>query len=391
MVFWLLAGAMTIAATLAAAIPLLWGRGRPESALAHDKEIYRARLDEIDADLALGRIARPEADAAKAEEGRRLLAASASEPGKAEASPRLARAVALFAVVAIPLGSMLAYLSWGNPQMPDMAIAKRQDVDPAHQSIEQLIQRAEARLASHPEDIRGWVVVAPIYLRLGRFDDAVIAWRNAVRLAPTDPNYKISLAEAITAASAGVVTDEARSLLQQALAERPGDARARFYLAIALSQQGSLPEAEAAWRALISDAPAEAPWLPVAKAQLAEVLQKAGKPAEPENVASAQGDADAAAQPGPTAQDIAAASSMSADDRQAMIEGMVARLADKLKENPDDKPGWLRLIRAYGVLGKRDEALGAIADARTRFASDGAFLTELTAAEQSIPQQGANQ
>ncbi len=382
---------MTIAATLAAAIPLLWGRTRPDSALAHDTEIYRARLTEIDADLALGRIARPEAEAAKAEEGRRLLAASASQPGGVDASPSPARAIALVAAVAIPLGSVLAYLSWGNPQMPDMAIAARQDIDPAHQSIEQLIQRAEARLASHPEDIRGWVVVAPIYLRLGRFDDAVIAWRNAVRLAPKDPNYKISLAEAITAASAGVVTDEAKTLLQTALAERPGDARARFYLAIALSQQGALPQAEAAWRALIAEAPAEAPWLPVAHAQLAEVLQKAGKPAEPQVVASAEGEGKAPAQPGPTAEDIAAAGSMSADDRQAMIEGMVGRLAGRLKENPDDKPGWLRLIRAYGVLGKRDEALGAIADARSRFASDTTFLAELSAAEESIPQSGAKQ
>lgn len=382
---------MTITATLAAAMPLLWGRRKPTSALGHDKEIYRARLKEIETDLALGRIARPEAEAARAEEGRRLLAASASEPGEADASPGLARAVAVIAAVAIPLGSVLVYLSWGNPQMPDMAIAARQDVDPAQQSIEQLIQRAEARLASHPEDIRGWVVVAPIYLRLGRFDDAAIAWRNAVRLEPKNPAYKISLAEAITAVSAGVVTDEAQSLLQQALAERPGDARARFYLAIALSQQGSLPQAEAAWRELIAEAPAEAPWLAVAHAQLAGVLKKAGKPDEPQLVANEPADGGEDAQPGPTADDIAAAGSMNAADRQAMIEGMVGRLAGRLKDNPDDKPGWLRLIRAYGVLGKRDAALDAVAEAKTRFASDPQFLAELGAAEQGIAQSGGNQ
>jgi cytochrome c-type biogenesis protein CcmH len=382
MIFWLFASLLAAGSVASVIWPLVSSRvGKAVPVLAHDREIYRARIQEIETDEALGRIGPAEAEAARAEEGRKLLAASAAgEAAPAPLSPGLSRFLVLCAVVLVPTFSVLGYLVWGQPSMPDMAIATRADRDPQNQSIEQLISRAEAQLAKNPGDVRGWTVLAPIYMRLGRFEDGVNAWRTAARLEPGNAQFKDQLAEALVVAGEGVVTEEARKLFEETLAARPGDPKARFYLALALSQQGDLPAAEDAWRKLIADAPQDAPWREPAMSQLNEVLAKAGKPQE--QVASAA--------PGPTQEQIAAAGEMSTEDRQQMIEGMVAGLAERLKADPADKEGWLRLIRAYGVMGRDAEALEAISAARAANGSDSAFAGELAGLEASIREKAGN-
>ena len=75
-------------------------------------------------------------------------------------------------------------------------------------------------------------------------------------------------------------------------------------------------------------------------------------------------------QPGPDATQVAAAAQMAPADRNSMIESMVARLAKRMAENSSDVDGWLRLIKAYSVLGERDKASAAAADARTALAGN---------------------
>lgn len=384
--FWILSAALAIAATLAFVLPLL----RKETGGAGDREfdrrLYEARLGEIDADLALGRISPVEAEAARAEEGRRLLAVagSAAAPPQAASAPNL-RIVAVALSLLIPLAAFGAYISIGQPGMPDMSLATRPDRDAAQQSFAQLIERAEQQLQKNPDDLRGWTVVAPIYLRLGRFDDAVRAWRNAVRLDEANADFRNSYGEALVAAAQGVVNEEARRQFEAALERQPGDPKARFYLAVGLGQEGALDQAEAAWRSIISDAPADAPWLSASKAQLAEILAKAGKPVDPSLAAAPP------VSPGPTAEDVEAAAGMDAEDRQAMIEGMVGRLADRLKSEPADKDGWRRLIRAYAVMGRAEEGRAAVAEARGHFAADAAFLAELDTMQNEFGKDGATQ
>ena len=376
MSFWIAAALLTVLATALIAVPLLRAPRRGPSALDYDRELYRARLAEIDADLKLGRIDENEAEAARAEEARKLIALSggdgASDASKAAASSggrvSLARLALLATIVFVPVMAAGFYFFTGVPNMPDMAIASRPDRDLSRQSLTQLLENAEARLAEHPNDVRGWRVVGPVYMRIGRYEDAVTAWRNTLRLEPSDIDAKTSLAEAMTAAAGGVVTEEARNLFDEALAAQPGNPKSRFYLAIALGQQGAYAEAANAWRGMIAEAPADANWLPIARAQLAEAQKQLGVTDEAE-----------AQQPGPTGEDIAAASQLSSEDRQTMIESMVANLAEKLKDNPDDKPGWRRLVRSYTVLGKTEEAKGALDDARKAFPDDGEFLAELEA------------
>lgn len=379
MMFWSLASILTVLAVSSAIWPLLARPKARATALDHDRAIYRARIAEIDNDLALGRIGVAEAEAAKSEEGRKLIAASSETQSRSTApSESLKHSMLAAALLAVPVAAVLLYSSWGSPAMPDMAIAQRSDRDLTQQSLEQLVSRAEGQLAKNPNDIRGWKVLAPIYLSMGRTDDAVIAWRNAVRIEPENIDNKGALAETLVAAGQGVVTEEARALFAELLAARPGDPKSRFYLAMSLGQQGDLAGAEAAWRGLIADSPPDAAWLQATRARLDEVLLKAGKPAE--MVAAAE----PAPQRGPSQEDIAAASSMAPEDRQAMIEGMVAGLAERLKADPSDKGGWLKLIRAYVVMGDGEKAAAALGEARKAHGTDAQFAAELAALEAEL-------
>ena len=74
---------------------------------------------------------------------------------------------------------------------------------------------------------------------------------------------------------------------------------------------------------------------------------------------------------------MAAAKDMNEADRGAMIRGMVDRLATRLKQNGDDVEGWLRLVRAYMVMGDRDKAASALVDARQAVANDAERLRQL--------------
>ena len=108
------------------------------------------------------------------------------------------------------------------------------------------------------------------------------------------------------------------------------------------------------WRALLAEAPADAAWSGFVRQSLARV--------DP--------DLRCASQPGPSADDVAAASEMSPEQRNTMVQGMVSRLAERLKQDGGDVEGWLRLLRAYMVLGDKEQARAAAGDARRALASD---------------------
>jgi cytochrome c-type biogenesis protein CcmH len=340
--FWLIVACLTAIAVFAVLLPL--ARELPAAVAAGaDAAVYRDQLAELERDLRQGRIAAAEAEAARAEIARRLIAAEAAAPqppatGSPVARRRAAAALALVGVPAVALG---LYLSLGAPHLPDRPLAARLDASPSEQSLPELIARIEDHLARQPEDGRGWEVLAPVYMRLERFDDAARAWQNVVRLLGSTAVREAALGEAITAAEGGIVTADARRAFERALAAEPGLPQARFYLALAKEQQGDGAAAVAEWRRLLAEAPEDAPWRNAVEQAVAQVEAQAG------------------AGPGPSAEDIAAAGELSRDDRQAMIDGMVARLAERLEREPHDVAGWLQLIRAYSVLGRHEEAVEA--------------------------------
>src|SRR5438270_768705 len=108
----------------------------------------------------------------------------------------------------------------------------------------------EAYLQSNPRDARGWELLAPVYLRLGRFDDAVAARRKALEILGSSPARLGDLGEAIIMASRGVVTPEAKTLFERANAADPEDVMAQYYLGLSAKQEGRRDEALKRWTAL---------------------------------------------------------------------------------------------------------------------------------------------
>ncbi len=358
MVLWLIFAAMTAAAVFAVVWPL--GR-RPSRGGGSDRLVYQDQLAEIDRDRAAGLIGEAEAESARVEISRRLLAAADAEAPITAAPAASAlwrrRIAALAAIVVVPAVALGFYLRLGSPDVPDQSAFARINGAPAHQSIESLVSQVEAHLASNPNDGAGWEVLAPVYLRMGRAEDAVAAWRRAIALNGDTPPRESALGEALAAAANGVVTDEAKQSFQKAAAGDPHDAKAGYYLGLADEQDGNNAAAAAKWRALLAQAPPDAPWAGFVREALARVTAAPAAETGPQTGPTAP-------TTGPTASDVAAADSMSETQRTAMIRGMVRRLADKLHADGNDVEGWLRLVRSYAVLGNRDKAKDAAADAK---------------------------
>jgi len=350
MMFWIVAALLTLGASLAVLLPLA---SRPKSDSgrdAHDLEVYRDQMAELDRDAARGLIQPADAEQARAEIARRIIRAGSGDGADASVMhfARSGRVLGGLAVLAVPLISWGLYAALGSPDLPSQPLQERLAQNPADSSVDELIARAEGHLAANPQDGRGWDVLAPVYLRLGRFDEAVTAYRNAIRLEGSTATREAGLGEAITDAGDGLVSAEAQRAFEKALKLEPAQPKASFYLATALVQDGKMTEASKAWEAMLALLPGDSPWRSPTEQALAETKKRLAE-AGAEKPAS-----------GPSQDDIDAAASMSQSDRNAMIETMVAGLDEKLRENPRDPEGWMRLVRSYMVLGKTADARGAL-------------------------------
>jgi cytochrome c-type biogenesis protein CcmH len=219
------------------------------------------------------------------------------------------------------------------------------------------VAQVEQHLAKNPTDGRGWSVLAPVLARLGRYDDAVRAYHNSITYNGDSAERRADLGEALAAAAGGVVTSEAKAEFERALALNPDEVKARYFLGLAAEQDGRPAEASSIWGAMLAKAPPDAPWRPLVQAALARV---GGTTA-----------------PALSDEAVAAARDMNEADRGTMIRGMVERLAGRLKQNGDDVDGWLRLVRAYVIMGDRDKARGALTDARQAVSNDAERLRQL--------------
>ncbi len=188
--------------------------------------------------------------------------------------------MAVAALVLLPVGAIALYLAVGSPTLPGQPLASRAPAE--RQTIEQMVAQVEAHLAKNPNEGRGWEVVAPIYLRMGRFEDAVKARRNALALNGPSAERHAGLGEALTAAADGVVTAEALAAFKAAVALDAEHVKARFFLGLAAEQDGRANDAVAIWRALLASAPPDAPWAEFVRGELAGSQAVRGGPAGPE-------------------------------------------------------------------------------------------------------------
>jgi cytochrome c-type biogenesis protein CcmH len=356
MTLWFVFALMTAAAIFAVLWPL--GRGRRPQNDASEATVYKDQLTEIDRDVAAGLIGSSEAEAARVEISRRLLAAADNQRDPPIVSNiRLRRSAAVIALVGLPIVAVAFYLPLGSPRLGDFPLAQRTRAPDVTQPLDNLLAQVEQHLEKNPTDGRGWSVLAPVLARLGRYDDAVQAYHNSITYNGDSAGRRADLGETLAAAAGGVVTSEAKSEFERAIALNADEVKASYFLGVAAEQDGRTAEAASIWRAMLARAPTDAPWRPLVQAALARVGGSTAPVLSDDAVAAAKG--------------------MNETDRGAMIRGMVERLASRLKQNGDDVEGWLRLVRAYMVMGDRDKAKSALTDARQAVANDAERLRQL--------------
>ncbi len=335
--------------TAAAAFAVLWplARNKPVR-LGGDVAVYRDQLDEIQRDRASGLIGDAEAEAARVEVSRRLIAAAdaadAERPADAKSSLLQRRITAIAGLVLLPAGAFALYLTLGSPDLPGEPLALRMQAPKDTNDIQTMVAEVESHVAKNPNDGKGWEVLGPVYMRLGRYDDAVRAWHNAIAINGSDAEREANYGEAVVAAANGVVTDEAKAAFDRALKIYPQDVMARFYMGMAADQDGKRAEAEKIWNDLIAGAPPDAPWVEVVRRALARNTPAGGAAAPAVAAEGAPADHD--------------------------VNAMVERLAERLKKDGADVQGWLQLVRSYRVLGQTDKMQAALADARKALAGD---------------------
>jgi cytochrome c-type biogenesis protein CcmH len=385
MVFWILVAGLVAAVTLVITRPLLrpvlTGEGGESSATAAaDVAVYKDQLKEVASDEASGTLGAVEAQSARSEIARRLLRSTAATE-KSEAPARAGRHryatyASVLTSVALPLASLALYLHYGTPGLPGDPFSARLAENAGADKPNDLVAKVEERLRQHPEDGTGWSVIAPVYYAMGRYADAATAYANAIRLLGETPKRLQGFANARIRVQNGVIPDDARKALQRILVLAPDSKEPRIWLALAKEQDGKLAEAAADYRKLLDEAPKDAPWRKVIEERLASLTPGGDRKPSAEATQKTANAAASAAAPAATP-DAAAVGAMTPEERQAFITRMVDGLATRLKADGSDAAGWLKLIRAYKVLGRRDDAVKALSDARTNLKGDQAGLARV--------------
>lgn len=337
---------MLLAAVLSVLLPLARGAGRVGSTGPSALDLHRLRLAEIARDHERGLLDAASAEAARNEAARLLLRTADGKKGGSQLPDRRSeptkgmpwrrRIVALVALFGVPTLVLPLYAMLGSPGVPAHPFGTQPE-GAARADLASLIGQVEAHLVQHPEDGKGFEVLAPIYTRLGRYGDAVRARAEALRLLGETPDRLADLAEARIAMADGVVTREAGAALDKALLLEPKHAKSRFLKAVGLEQDGRREDAAVELRALLADAPADAPWRAGVEAYLAGLPADAKAAAVAALAPAAQGDA---------------------------IRSMVAGLATRLHQQGGSAEEWGRLVRSLTVLGETERARAALAEAR---------------------------
>lgn len=476
--FWIIALALALLTAALVARPLSLARRAARPRAAHDEQVFRDQLQEVDRDLERGVLSADEARAARIEVSRRLLAAAAEReaaPDHQPAPKAASYALAAALLIGAPLGGLALYGQLGAPGLPDQPLATRDAARPGQAIAESRvappapapeagpldaeIASLQARLAADDADREARFLMARAFGQAGRFGESWRAYRTLIDSTGGDAPSAIfaAMAEAMILSADGYVSPEAEDALEQALRREPGNPIARYYMGLAFAQTGKTQSAMQTWAELLKDSPADAPWVAATRAQIDDLAQATGMarpevatapPADPEAaraamLASVQGldarlsqggggpiqwaqlirsyaalgmDAEAAdteararaamadnanalgafeaamaavAQgsaarpapaadlPGPTAEDVANAATMAAEDRTAMIRSMVGRLRDRLYDQGGDAEEWARLIQSLGVLGDKDGAAEAYARAAEANKTDAIALAML--------------
>lgn len=383
--FYLIAGAIALATAILMVLPLFSGGGNAPHEDS-DTRVFKDQLSEIDRDLEKGVIAPEEAEGARVEVSRRLLAAAKRAKARASdgAGPQgVSGMVAGLALIGTPAFAAALYFGIGAPGLLDQPLAERitaqnalpqNDLPAGHPTPDRpsqaeaearvadnippapdlgddeeyraLVAQLEETVAERPDDSQGHQLLANGLMRLGRWSEAVQRYQIVIDILGPNTSAEIhaNQAEAMVLAAGGYVSPEAEAAIRRALSMDPTLDIARYYAGLALRQAGRLDEAITVWEGLRADSAPNAPYMEFLNMLLAETIQVRNQMA------------GGAAVPGPTQEDMQAAGDMAPEDRRDMIEGMVARLDARLASEGGSPEEWAQLISSFMVLDRRDDA-----------------------------------
>ena len=415
MVFWIATAAISVAAILILLRAFLRGVSEITPTEAYDVQVYKDQLQELERDEARGVLSPQDAERAGAEVSRRLIEAdralhAAQEAGTGLANGKILIPVGLVTMLAF---AVLVYAQLGAPNYQDMPIATRierieenratrpsqaeavaeasvsaRPAIPANPELEALVERLRAIMAERRDDPTGWRLLAENELRLGNFEAAVAAQEQLVGLldpqTPEGAAVKANLAEMMILAAGGYVSPEAEAVLNDTIAQEPSNGTARYYTGLMYAQGGRPDLAYTIWRTLLAESTPDAPWLEPIRLQIEEVAFLAGDPSNVDDLPQPRRD-DAPLR-GPDAAQMEAAGQISAEDRAAMIEGMVGNLSARLSSEGGTVEEYAQLITALGVLGRLDEARTILAEARANFVDQQGAAAVLDNAEAGLSQ-----
>ena len=392
--FWTIAGALTLGVMLLLLLSLRRAGAEAEPAAQRDIAVYRDQLAEVDRDLARGTLPPAEAERLKTEIARRLLAADRALTSAGPATAATSRTPLLLAgalVLAAGGGALAIYSQTGVPWYPDLPLDRRlaeadhlmasrpsqaqavADLPPAKAPavspdyaalMDKLRASVDPATATDP---RGLELLARNEGALGNFAAAEAAQRRliVVKGAAATAEDHAGLAEILIRWAGGYVSPEAEAALVKALELDPRNGTARYFSGLMFAQSGRYDHAFQLWQPLYESSPPEAPWMQPLATQLPDAARLAGIRYDMPSLK------------GPSAGDMAAAADMTPEDRQAMIEGMVDQLSNRLATEGGSAQEWAQLITALGVLGRKDQAQEIYAEAKQRFASQPDALASL--------------
>jgi cytochrome c-type biogenesis protein CcmH len=373
------------AAGLSAVVAALMLRGAARASLAMDAgggddaslAVHRRQLSEIDDLAERGLLADAELKGARAEAGRRLIAAADRQAPWPAANPKL-RPLVLALAAAAPVLAIGIYGLVGGLGMADQPFLKRvaewrrtnlTQLEP--QKVAAVLEQIAIQRPTDPEPLKN---LALVRMMAGDATGASQALRRAVILAPARADLWAGLGETFVADGSqneggqGEIGTDARKAFAEALKRDPRNVSARYHLGLARIGDGDVQGGLADWKALLADLPPDDPRRMGFGHQIAQV----------------QADGGLRASAAPTGRPAEAAQGA---DVQDMIQGMVAGLAARLEANPDDPDGWIKLVRAYAVLGDAARRDAALAKAQARYRDQPKVLAALRQAAQTPSQK----
>ena len=368
------------------------------SAASKDLALYKDQLREVDSDLARGVLSETESESARLEISRRILAADKRAQMETLANPApsiVNKLLAAFVILTVLTGSLGIYANLGKPNLPDRPLVARlaaaqearaqrlsqedAEVQVPDEKINipedylKLVKRLREAIKERPNDEQGLRLLALHEFRIGKYRAARKAHTRIMKVVGDKVTAKdyIDFAEVMIFATNGYVSPEAEITLSQALKLKPNDGRTRYYSGLAMAQNGRADVAYRLWEGLLKEGPQDAAWIPLIKSQIDDVARLAGINMSNQPL------------PGPTTDQINAASEMTKEDRKKMIRGMVAGLGERLATNGGTMNEWARLIRALGVLGETARASEIWNEAKDVFSDNSKALNLLLEAAQA--------